>query len=422
MRRLLGFVLIAAMLAGGSYVWLQYNPTQMASLQGMAGIVLPRIGIAYVPPVPQAAAPAAPGVGRRTPTLIPVVVAPAGMRDVPIYLDGLGTAQASANVTVKPQVDGALLEVRFIEGQTVKAGDVLARIDPRLYQATLDQVSAKKAQDEATLANAKVDAARYAKLAATAYTSAQQADNSRALVAQLTAQVAADQAQIDNARTQLGYTTIVAPISGRAGIRLVDAGNIVRASDATGLVVLATLKPISVLFTLPQQALPAIAAAIQAGPVTILALPQNNAPTTERAVLDQGTLTVLDNQVDPATGTVKLKASFPNEDLKLWPGAFVTVRLQSRVWQNATVVPPVALQRGPRGTFVYVVTEAGTASRRPVTVGHEELTLAIIAEGLKPGERVVIDGAARLSEGSKVVAVAPAGAQRPGAAGAAASP
>jgi multidrug efflux system membrane fusion protein len=414
MRRIVVWLLVLGVLGGGAYVWLLYNPAQMASVQDMAGNVLPRIGIAYTPP----AATMAPATGRAArlgPDLIPVVVAPAGSRDVPIYLDGLGTAQASANVTVKPQVDGALLEVRFTEGQNVNAGDVLAKIDPRLYQATLDQVSAKKAQDEATLANARVDAARYAKLAATAYTSAQQADTSRALVAQLTAQVAADQAQIDNARTQLGYTTIVAPISGRAGIRLVDAGNIVHASDPTGLVVLATLKPISVLFTLPQQALPAIAAAIQAGPVTVLALPQNNAPTTERTVLDRGTLTVLDNQVDPATGTIKLKASFPNDDLKLWPGAFVTVRLQARVWQNATVVPPVALQRGPRGTFVYVVTDAGVALRRPVTVGHEELALAVIAEGLKPGERVVIDGAARLSDGSKVVAVAPAGTQRPAA-------
>lgn len=412
MRRIAIWLLVFGMLGGGTYLWLLYNPTQMATAQEIAGTLLARIGIQYTPPAAPVAAVAGRAV-RRGPEMIPVVVAPAGTRDVPIYLDGLGTAQASANVTVKPQVDGALLEVRFTEGQNVNAGDVLAKIDPRLYQATLDQVSAKKAQDEATLANAKVDAARYAKLAATAYTSAQQADTSRALVAQLTAQVAADQAQIDNARTQLSYTTIVAPITGRAGIRLVDAGNIVHASDPGGLVVLATLKPISVLFTLPQQALPAIAAAIQAGAVTVLALPQNNAPTTERAVLDKGTLTVLDNQVDPATGTVKLKASFPNEDLKLWPGAFVTVRLQARVWQNATVVPPVALQRGPRGTFVYVVTDAGVASRRPVTVGHEELALAVIADGLKPGEKVVIDGAARLSDGSKVVAVAPAGAQRP---------
>ncbi len=412
MRRLVKWVLVLAVLGGAIYGWLLYSPAQMAAVQEQLAMYLPRMGIAYSPPATPAPAGRA---ARGAPVLIPVVVAPATSRDVPIYLDGLGTAQASANVTVKPQVDGALLEVRFTEGQNVKVGDVLARIDPRLFQATLDQVTAKKAQDEATLANAKVDSARYAKLAATAYTSAQQADTARALVAQLTAQVAADQAQIDNAKTQLSYTTITAPISGRAGIRLVDAGNIVHAADPNGLVVLATLKPISVLFTLPQQALPAINAAIQAGAVTVLALPQNNAPTTERAVLDRGTLTVLDNQVDPATGTVKLKASFPNEDLKLWPGAFVTVRLQSRVWQNATVVPPVALQRGPRGIFVYVVSDAGVASRRPVTVGHEELALAVIADRLKPGEKVVIDGAARLSDGSKVVAVAPAGVARPAA-------
>lgn len=405
MRRIVIWLVVWIALAGGFYVWLLYNPTQMATVQEMAGNLLPRIGIAYTAPGATAGRPA-----RRGPELIPVVVAPAGTSDVAIYLDGLGTVQASANVTVRPQVDGALLEVRFSEGQNVNAGDVLAKIDPRLYQATLDQVAAKKAQDEATLANARVDSARYAKLAATAYTSAQQADTARALVAQLVAQVAADQAQIDNAKTQLGYTTIVAPITGRTGIRMVDAGNIVHAADPGGLVVLTTLKPISVLFTLPQQSLPTISAAMQAGPVTILALPQNNAPTTERTVLDRGSLTVLDNLVDPATGTVKLKASFPNDDLKLWPGAFVTVRLQTRIWKDATVVPPVAIQRGPRGTYLYVVSEAGVASRRPITVGHEDLTVAVIADGLKPGEKVVIDGAARLSEGSKVVAVAPAGA------------
>ena len=358
---------------------------------------------------PAAETPGQTARGRRGPDAIPVVVAAAESRDVPIYLDGLGTAQASASVTVKPQVDGNLIEVRFREGQDVQVGDVLARLDPRSYQAALDQVTAKKAQDEATLANARLDAARYAKLAVSAYTPAQQADTAKSLVAQLTAQVAADQAQIDNARTQLSYTTITAPIAGRAGIRLVDAGNIVHASDPAGLVVLATLKPISVQFTLPQQALADVAKAMQAGPVTVLALPQNNDATSARTVLDRGTLTVLDNQVDPTTGTIKLKASFANEKLALWPGAFVTVRLQARVWQGAIVVPPVAVQRGPRGTYVYVIRPDQTAERREVTVGHEDLQVSVIATGLQAGEQVVVDGAARLSDNSKVTLASPAG-------------
>ncbi len=351
----------------------------------------------------------------RGPGTVPVVVAAAETRDVPIFLDGLGTVQASASVTVKPQVDGKLIEVRFSEGQDVHVGDVLARLDPRAYQAALDQATAKKAQDEATLANAKLDAARYAKLAVSSYTPAQQADTARSLVAQLTAQVAGDQAQIDNARTQLSYTTIVAPIDGRAGIRQVDAGNIVHASDAAGLVVLTTLQPISVLFTLPQQALPEVASAMRAGPAVVLALPQNNDTVQTRAVLDRGTLTVLDNQVDPTTGTIKMKATFPNASLALWPGAFVTVRLQVRIWQQATVVPPVAVLRGPRGTYVYIARDDMTAERRAVTVGHEDLHNIIIASGVKPGEKLVIDGAARLSDKSKISIVSPASAQVPSA-------
>ena len=354
----------------------------------------------------------APGGRRRfaPPDSIPVLLANAEARNVPIWLDGLGTVQASASVVVRPMVDGPLVELRYREGQDVAVGDVLARIDRRSYQANLDAALARKQQDEAQLANARLDAARYARLAATAYTSAQQADTARAQVAQLEAQVAGDQAQIDQARTQLSYTTITAPIAGRVGIRNVDVGNIVRASDATGLVTIATLPPINVQFTLPQQALAAVRAAMAAGEVEVLALPQANAPVTEREVLDRGVLTVLDNQVDPSTGTIKLKATFTNDRLVLWPGAFVTVRLRARVWRDAVTVPPVAVQRGPRGAFVFVVGDELKAERRPVTVGHEDLTVAIVAEGLKPGERVVVDGASRLSDGTKVTVTTP---QRP---------
>ena len=345
---------------------------------------------------------------------IPVLIATAETRDVPIYVDGLGTVQASANVTIKPMVDGPLVEVRFAEGQDVRAGDVLARIDPRQFQAVLDQATARLRQDEASLANARLDLVRYQKLAATAYTSAQQADTQKALVAQMEAQVAQDQAVIDSARTQLGYTTIVSPVDGRAGIRAVDQGNIVHAADPAGLVVVTTLKPINIQFTLPQQTLGAVAAAMAAGSPEVVALIYGG----ERTAVERGVLTVLDNQVDPATGTIKLKASFANEALRLWPGAFVSVRLRVETRRGAVVVPPVAVQRGPRGAFVFVVGDGEVATRRPVTIGHEDLTVALVAEGLAVGDRVVVDGVARLSEGSKVnvlpPADAPAGAAPPG--------
>ncbi len=368
MRRVVLIVLLLAAVAGGGWWW----------LRGRA-------------PDPAALATA------RDP--IPVLLATADKRDVPIWLDGLGTALASATVTIKPQVDGVLTEVRFREGQDVRAGDVLARIDPRTYQAALDQAVAKKAQDAANLANARVDLARYTKLAATAYTSAQQADTQRATVAQLEAQVAQDQAAIDNARAQLSYTIIVSPIDGRTGIRQVDQGNLVHASDTTGIVVITTLRPIAVVFTLPQQNLPAVAAAQAQGAPEALALAQGDADGTP---LDRGTLAVLDNQVDPTTGTIKLKAMFPNEHLRLWPGAFVTVRLLVQTRHDAVVVPSAAVQRGPAGPYLYVVGEDLAARRRAVAIGHEDPQASIVESGLRPGERVVVDGAARLSDGAKV--------------------
>ena len=248
---------------------------------------------------------------------------------------------------------------------------------------------------------------RYAKLAVTAYTSAQQADTQRATVAQLEAQVAQDQAAIDNARAQLSYTTITAPIDGRTGIRLVDQGNLVHATDTTGLVMITTLKPIAVVFTLPQQQLAAVVAALSAGTPAVEALPQGAADATP---LDRGTLAVLDNQVDPATGTIKLKAMFPNDRLLLWPGAFVTVRLLVDTRHDATVVPPVAVQRGPLGTYAYVVGADLTATRRVVAIGHEDQRESIVESGLQPGERVVVDGAGRLTDGARVsIAPPPAG-------------
>ena len=341
-------------------------------------------------------------------TVVPVLVAKATAKDVPIYLDGIGTVQASAAVTVKSQVDGQLASVNFVEGQDVNAGDVLAQIDPRAYQAALDL-----AVDEANLANARIDLARYAKLAANAYTSAQQADTQRATVAQLVAQVAGDQANIDTARVNLGFTTIKAPVTGRIGLRQVDPGNIVHASDATGLCTITTLRPINVLFTLPQQSLRAAQLALTNGHAEVIALAQDTERTSQGptgadgGVLDHGELLVIDNAVDPSTGTIKLKAVFPNAQLALWPGGFVNVRLRVQTVQGALTVPPVAIQRGPQGAYVYVAKPDNTAERRPVQLGHQDDSTAIVTGGLTEGDQVVTDGASRLSDAAKINVVTP---------------
>ena len=352
-----------------------------------------------------------PGMGDSPP--VPVLAAVAQMQDVPVYLDGLGTVQASSQVQVRAQVDGPLLEVRFREGQDVTKGDVLARIDPRPFQASLDAVTAKKQQDEASLANARLDSNRYAKLAATAYSSAQQADTARSQVSQLEAQVRGDQAQIDTARTNLSYTTILAPIDGRVGLRQVDAGNLVRAGDVNPITVITQLKPINVVFTLPQQDLPQVAAAQQAGTPEVVALRADGGGVAANlpargAVLERGKLTVLDNQVDPTTGTIKLKATFPNPSLLLWPGGFVNVRLLVQTLPGVVTIPSAAVQRGPRGTFVFVVTDA-TVQRRELKTGFEDDQLSVVLEGVKAGERVVTDGAQRLSDGAKVAVAGPDG-------------
>lgn len=330
---------------------------------------------------------------------VPVLLGEARVADVPVTLDGIGTVQALNTVSIRAQVDGTLIEVRFREGQDVQAGDVLARIDPRTYQASYDQAVAKKAQDEANLSNARRDLSRYEKLARTQYATAQQADTQRAQVAQLEAQVRQDQAQIDNARTNLGYTTIRAPFAGRLGIRQVDPGNIVHAADTTPLTVLTTLQPINVVFTLPQQTLPAVAAAMSAGHPRVLALPQGGETA---GVLDVGEARVLDNQVDSNTGTIKLKALFPNPKLALWPGAFVNVRLELSTERGVTVVPTSAVQRGPSGAFLFVVDADQVAHRRNVTVPRQDEDMAVVTDGVKAGEKVVTDGASRLTDGAKV--------------------
>ncbi|HET8543654.1 MAG TPA: efflux RND transporter periplasmic adaptor subunit [Pseudolabrys sp.] len=346
---------------------------------------------------------------------VPVLVAPAARADVPVYLDAVGTIRALNTVTVRPQVDGKLLSVNFKEGDDIKKGDLLAKIDPVIYQAQLNQAIAKKAQDEAQLANSKIDLDRYERLAATAAINKQQADTQRALVAQNTALVQADQAAIDNAQAMLGYTTITAPIDGRTGIRMVDEGNYVRSADTnSSIVVITQLQPISVLFNLPQQDLSQVNTAFEKSPLNVEAQRSDN-----DAVIDRGVLRVVDNQVDQTTGTVKLKAEFPNANLQLWPGQFVNIRLLVDTLKQVVVIPTGSVQRGPNGTFVYVVKDDDSVSVRPITVQKQDETQTVVSKGLEAPERVVTTGFVRLTDGTKVAigsgdapAAQPAG-QRP---------
>lgn len=335
---------------------------------------------------------------------VPVLVSEARRADVPVYLDGVGTTQALKTVTVLPQVDGKLIKVHFREGQDVPQGFVLAEIDPATYQAAYDQAVAKKAQDEAQLANARIDLERYTKLALTNAVTTQQRDTQKALVDQLVAQVKQDQAAIDSAATTLGYTKIVAPIAGRTGLRLVDEGNIVHASATTGIVVLTQLQPISVVFTLPQQVLNRVNAAFAKAALTVETLAPDNVTVTDR-----GTLRVVDNIVDQTTGTVKLKAEFPNPDLQLWPGQFINVRLLIDTLKDAIVVPTAAVQRGPQGTFVYAVSDNKVAVKN-VTITQQDDTQAVVASGIDAGEKIVTSGFVQLTDGAAITISTASGA------------
>jgi multidrug efflux system membrane fusion protein len=328
---------------------------------------------------------------------VPVIGALTRRADVPVYLDGVGTVKALNTVTVRPQVDGRLLSVNYSEGQDVDKGFVLAKIDPVTYQAAYDQAVAKKALDEATLANARLDLERYNKLVASNSVPRQQLDTQKMTVAQQEAQVNLDQAVIDNAKAILDYTTVVAPFSGRTGIRLVDQGNYVRSADSTGIVVITQLQPISLIFTLPQQQIGDVNRAMAAGTLTVDAFGPDN-----KTVIDSGELKVVDNQVDPSTGTIRLKAEFPNKDFQLWPGAFVNVRLLINTLKQVVVAPTSAVQRGPAGTFVYVAQPDNTVSVRPVRVSQQDEVQAVIARGLQADERVVTTGFARLTDKAMV--------------------
>ncbi len=363
----------------------------LACLLGVAAYVVARPGRTSPTRTPAGAAGASP-----RPTAVTAAAARRG--DVRVYVTALGSVLPLNTVTVRSRVDGELMAVRFKEGDLVQGGDLLAEIDRRPFEVQLTQAEGQLAKDQALLDNARKDLERYRMLYAEDSIAGQQVDTQESLVHQFEGTVKADQGQIDAAKLQLAYCRITAPFGGRVGLRLVDPGNIVRASDANGLVVITQLQPITVVFTIPEDALPAVLAKLKGG----------GHPTVEafdreqRRRLASGSLLTADNEIDPSTGTVKLKAVFPNEDNELFPNQFVNARLLLDVQRGATVVPVAAVQRGAQGAFVYVVKPDHTVAMRPVTIGVAEGDDASIAAGLSPGDLVVVEGADRLREGAAV--------------------
>jgi membrane fusion protein, multidrug efflux system len=327
-----------------------------------------------------------------------VRTASATLGDMPLISDGLGTVTPLATVTVKTQINGQLTQVAFQEGQLVKRGDFLAQIDPRPYQITLQQAQGQLAKDQGLLSQARADLVRYQTLNRQDSISRQQVDDQQYLVQQDQGTVTADQASVNNAELNLVYCHIVSPVDGRVGLRLVDQGNYVQTSDTTGLVVITQLQPITVIFTLPEDSIPQVLARLKTGAtLPVMAFDRSN--TTQIAT---GTLETVDNEIDTTTGTVKLRATFPNTDDALFPNQFVNARLLVDTLHNAVIVPTPAIQRGAPGTYVYVVGADDTVSVRPIVIGPTDGERTTVTSGLKPGENVVIDGADRLREGAKV--------------------
>jgi multidrug efflux system membrane fusion protein len=358
-------------------------------------------------PAPRAGAPGARGKESHEP--VPVTAVHVEQRNVPVYLDALGTVQALNTVTVRPQVSGQLLKLEFTEGQEVRKGQVIAQIDPRTFQAQYDQARARKQQDQAQLASARSTLKRYEGLSAKHFVSGQDLENQRNTVAQLKAAVAADAASVRDAQVQLDYTRVRAPVSGLTGIRQIDPGNVVSA-NSTALVVLTQVHPIYVMFTLPEQNLEEVRAAQARGALPVSALDR----TDSHMIAADGTLNVISNQIDTSTGSFQLRAEFPNAKRALWPGQFVNVQMRLRTVHNGLVVPTEAVQRGPDGDYVYVIKADDTVEARPVKVGGEDGdTHVLIDSGLKVGERVVTQGQFRLKPGSKVRPLKPGQVPKP---------
>jgi len=346
----------------------------------------------------------------KAPAAVPITSTLVRTQDVPVYRIGVGTVVAAQSVTVKPRVDGQLDRVAFTEGQDVKAGQLLAQIDPRTLEAQLQQVKAQREKDEAQLVNARADLKRYLQLIGDDAATQQQVDTAKALVAQLEAAVATDAAQINFAQVQLTYTTITAPISGRVGARLVDPGNIVHATDTTGLLVINQIDPIAIVFTLPEDVVTQINTMQRTSrePLSVVAFPR-----TSDKPIGTGKLILLNNQIDTSTGTVQLKASFPNPGHELWPGQYVNVRLMLGEHKQALTVPAAVVQRGQDGTYAYVVNDDKTVRNQPLVVAQLQDGIAVIDKGLNAGDRVVLDGQYKLKPGISVVEASSAPAGKP---------
>ncbi len=334
------------------------------------------------------------------PPAIPVVAGTVTSHDVPIYLRGVGTVIAFNNVVVRSQITGQLTSINFVQGQAVHAGDLLAQIDPRPYQAQLDQATANRDRDKAQLANAQANLARYTPLEAKGYATSQLVDTQKAQIAQLESMVKSDEAVIETARINLGYTRLTAPIDGVTGIRQIDVGNIIHPTDAAGLVDLTEIQPISVLFTLPEQNFVQIQQQMAKGPLTVMAYSQDG--TT---LLDQGKLNLIDNQIVQTTGTIRLRAEFPNTQRNLWPGELINARLLIDTRHNGLTINASAVQQGPDGSYVYAIDSSGNAEMRPVKVAQISGGQALVDSGLAADESVVIDGQYKLQPGSHVVAL-----------------
>ena len=346
--------------------------------------------------------------GFQRPAPIPVTIAQAKKADFPVYLNGLGVVEPYQTVLVRSRVDGEVIKIDFKQGQMVKDGDVLVEIDPRPYQAALDQAVAKKAQDEASLKNAQLDLVRYAGLAKEDSVSRQKFDTQQATVDELVAQIKGDQASIDDAQTQVSYTTIRSPLAGKTGFRLVDAGNIVHAADTTGIVTIVQLRPISVVFTAPEEDVPQINMALAAGAVPVTALTSDGLKT-----ISQGHLAVVNDAIDQASGAIQMKATFENADDALWPGLSVSTRLLVDTLRQVTIVPDGAVERGPNGLYAFVVGSDNKVEIRDIQVGQEGDGHSVVLKGLSPGENVVTAGQYRLVQGSLVQSSAASSAPPP---------